>query len=167
MKKNNINSMDRMEAIIMDFYLDKGFKKDGTWGFLIETKSLWKKKELTITIKGIEEYDIKKAIIGETWENVFKDLENFIKAKEINIGNIGILNKEFSEMFKGKTPLKQVNNEIMKIKTMNLVDGYYVDENGNKWDSRRYSLEEAKDSSPTLINCKNRLNEKFGLLKHS
>ena len=35
------------------------------------------------------------------------------------------------------------------------VGWFWIDENGNKWNARYFSKEEALDSSKSLINCKN------------
>lgn len=36
---------------------------------------------------------------------------------------------------------------------MKLIDGYYVDTNNNKWDSKIYNEKTAKKASKSLINC--------------
>lgn len=52
--------------------------------------------------------------------------------------------------------LKQIN----KINEMKLVDGYWTDNNGNKWVAHCYDKEEAERLSLTLENCDNCINSR-------
>jgi hypothetical protein len=38
---------------------------------------------------------------------------------------------------------------------MKLEDGYWIDDNDNRWNSKLYSEEESIKASETLIDCKN------------
>lgn len=42
--------------------------------------------------------------------------------------------------------------------TIKLEDGFYVDENGNKWDAIKFTEEEAVENSNSLINCRKCVN---------
>ena len=37
---------------------------------------------------------------------------------------------------------------------MELIDGFYVDSNNNKWDAQKFSESSAKQESELLVNCK-------------
>ncbi|EMV9620176.1 hypothetical protein AADV15_001621 [Campylobacter coli] len=41
---------------------------------------------------------------------------------------------------------------------MQLIDGYYTDFDNNKWDSSRYTEEQAREASESLVFCKDCLN---------
>ena len=41
---------------------------------------------------------------------------------------------------------------------MKLMDGYYIDSNNNKWDASRYTEEQAREASESLVFCKDCLN---------
>ena len=145
---------------------------DGDCHFVITNSTGYKWKEGSIVYAQTAPIDFRQ---GEMEEALFKEGVDFSIESLWTEGNnhnpelpvvftITVDSREAEKIIPALTNLRRVLRlTLADFLNMKEVDGYWIDESGNKWDSQRYSKLDAIKFSKTLFDCTGCLNCKNGI----